>query len=82
MMSYNCRVNLFCSLIIQIWLIWEFKILSDILIEKTNLELGEAREGLQWKARSEARVRTWNGKPDPSGGFSIGEGHAQSFWEK
>ncbi|MEX8548430.1 MAG: hypothetical protein V5804_12580 [Mucilaginibacter sp.] len=28
------------------------------------------REGLQWKAHSEARARTWNGKPDP-------QGHAQ-----
>jgi len=23
--------------------------------------------GIEWKARSEERARTWNGKPDPKG---------------
>lgn len=36
-----------------------------------------AREGLQWKAHSEARARTCNGKPDPGNGLSYGEGDAQ-----
>ena len=39
----------------------------------------EAREGLQWKARSEERVRTCNGKLDLSVGNCAGEGHAQIF---
>ncbi|MGI4727453.1 MAG: hypothetical protein ACRYGB_02690, partial [Janthinobacterium lividum] len=45
---------------------------------KIMQRLCSSREGLQWKAHSEARARTCNEKPDPQGHTQISKKRAKS----